>query len=125
MEGMIWLVILCTFAVTALLALGYCRRLLSHDLPEQIVTLALLESREELELHLDALAAQLTWTDRDLVQVIWLVDGTPDSCLEPICTAFCQQHSCFRYCRLSELVKIFGKMKEPEKNDCNSSKKQV
>lgn len=125
MEGLVWLVVLCVLAVTMLLALGLCRRLLSQELPEEMAALALLYEKNGLEMRLDALAAQVMWTDSDLIQEIWLVDCTSDGCLEPVCTAFCRTHNSFRYCRVSELVKIFGKMKEAEKNDCISSKKHV
>lgn len=125
MEGLVWLVVLCVLAAMMLLALGLCRRLLSQELPEELAALALLHERDGLELYLDALAAQVLWTDSDLVQTVWLVDCTEDGCLELVCTDFCRTHSGFRYCRVSELVKIFGKMREAEKNDCISSKKHV
>ena len=44
MNGLICLLIFCLLAVTALAALGLCRRLFSHELPEHMATLALLES---------------------------------------------------------------------------------
>ena len=96
-----------------------------HELPEHMATLALLESQAQWERQCAALAAQLTWTDRDMVRTVWLVDATPDGSLEQGCTAFCRRHRGFCYCRLSELTKIFGSGAESEKNDCNLSKKQV
>ena len=117
MNGLICLLVFCLLAVTALAALGLCRRLFSHELPEHMATLALLESQAQWERQCAALAAQLTWTDRDMVRTVWLVDATPDGSLEQGCTAC--------YCRLSELTKIFGSGAESEKNDCNLSKKQV
>ena len=115
MNGLICLLVFCLLAVTALAALGLCRRLFSHELPEHMATLALLESQAQWERQCAALAAQLTW----------LVDATPDGSLEQGCTAFCRRHRGFCYCRLSELTKIFGSGAESEKNDCNLSKKQV
>ena len=111
MNGLICLLVFCLLAVTALAALGLCRRLFSHELPEHMATLALLESQAQWERQCAALAAQLTWTDRDMVRTVWL--------------AFCRRHRGFCYCRLSELTKIFGSGAESEKNDCNLSKKQV
>lgn len=119
------MLVFCLLAVTALAALGLCRRLFSHELPEHMATLALLESQAQWERQCAALAAQLTWTDRDMVHTVWLVDATPDGSLEQGCTAFCRRHRGFCYCRLSELTKIFGSGAESEKNDCNLSKKQV
>ena len=116
MNGLICLLVFCLLAVTALAALGLCRRLFSHEL---------LESQAQWERQCAALAAQLTWTDRDMVRTVWLVDATPDGSLEQGCTAFCRRHRGFCYCRLSELTKIFGSGAESEKNDCNLSKKQV
>lgn len=63
MNGLICLLVFCLLAVTALAALGLCRRLFSHELPEHMATLALLESQAQWERQCAALAAQLTWTD--------------------------------------------------------------
>ena len=41
MNGLICLLVFCLLAVTALAALGLCRRLFSHELPEHMATLAL------------------------------------------------------------------------------------
>ena len=79
MNGLICLLVFCLLAVTALAALGLCRRLFSHELPEHMATLALLESQAQWERQCAALAAQLTWTDRDMVRTVWLVDATPDA----------------------------------------------
>ena len=68
MNGLICLLVFCLLAVTALAALGLCRRLFSHELPEHMATLALLESQAQWERQCAALAAQLTWTDRDMVR---------------------------------------------------------
>ena len=78
MNGLICLLVFCLLAVTALAALGLCRRLFSHELPEHMATLALLESQAQWERQCAALAAQLTWTDRDMVRTVWLVDATPE-----------------------------------------------
>lgn len=90
MNGLICLLVFCLLAVTALAALGLCRRLFSHELPEHMATLALLESQAQWERQCAALAAQLTWTDRDMVRTVWLVDATPDGSLEQGCTAILQ-----------------------------------
>ena len=82
MNGLICLLVFCLLAVTALAALGLCRRLFSHELPEHMATLALLESQAQWERQCAALAAQLTWTDRDMVRTAWnraarhFADGT-------------------------------------------------
>ena len=62
MNGLICLLVFCLLAVTALAALGLCRRLFSHELPEHMATLALLESQAQWERQCAALAAQLTGT---------------------------------------------------------------
>ena len=49
MNGLICLLVFCLLAVTALAALGLCRRLFSHELPEHMATLALLESQAQWE----------------------------------------------------------------------------
>ena len=59
MNGLICLLVFCLLAVTALAALGLCRRLFSHELPEHMATLALLESQAQWERQCAALAAQL------------------------------------------------------------------
>ena len=66
MNGLICLLVFCLLAVTALAALGLCRRLFSHELPEHMATLALLESQAQWERQCAALDAQLTWTARDM-----------------------------------------------------------
>ena len=43
MNGLICLLVFCLLAVTALAALGLCRRLFSHELPEHMATLACIE----------------------------------------------------------------------------------
>lgn len=89
MNGLVCLLVFGLLAITALAALGLCRRLFSHELPRHMATLALLENPQQWETQCAALAAQLTWTDRDMVRTVWLVDATPDGSLEPACTAFC------------------------------------
>lgn len=116
MNGLVCLLVFGLLAITALAALGLCRRLFSHELPRHMATLALLENPQQWETQCAALAAQLTWTDRDMVRTVWLVDATPDGSLEPACTAFCSRHKDFCYCRLSELTKIFGSGTDCEKS---------
>lgn len=125
MNGLVCLLVFGLLTITALATLGLCRRLFSHELPRHMATLALLENPQQWETQCAALAAQLTWTDRDMVRTVWLVDATPDGSLEPACTAFCSRHKDFCYCRLSELTKIFGSGTDCEKSHCNLSKKQV
>ncbi len=86
------------------LALWLSRRLLRSELPESLVLVAYFETEDELEVQLAALADRLTWTDRDLVQAVWLVDGTPDASLARICETFCNIHSAFHYFPLAELA---------------------
>ena len=121
MNGLVCLLVFGLLAITALAALGLCRRLFSHELPRHMATLALLENPQQWETQCAALAAQLTWTDLDMVRTVWLVDATPDGSLEPACTAFCSRHKDFCYCRLSELTKIFGSGTDCEKSHCNLS----
>ncbi len=125
MEGLIWLLVLCTLTAAMLLALSLCRRMLSHELSERLVTWVALEESQGLERRLEALASQIVWTDNLLMQKVWLVDCTEKGELAAECMEFCQKHKGFCYCHLSELVKIFVKMGEGEKNDCISSKNHV
>ena len=66
MNGLVCLLVFGLLAITALAALGLCRRLFSHELPRRMATLALLENPQQWETQCAALAAQLTWTDRDI-----------------------------------------------------------
>ena len=75
MNGLVCLLVFGLLAITALAALGLCRRLFSHELPRHMATLALLENPQQWETQCAALAAQLTWTDRDMVRTVWLVDA--------------------------------------------------
>lgn len=125
MEGLIWLVVLCALTTAMLLALSLCRRMLSHEFSEQLVTWVALKESQGLERRLETLASQIVWTDNALMQKVWLVDCTAEGTLEAECMEFCRKHKAFCYCPLSELVKIFGKMGEAEKNDCISSKNHV
>lgn len=68
MNGLVCLLVFGLLAITALAALGLCRRLFSHELPRRMATLALLENPQQWETQCAALAAQLTWTDRDMVR---------------------------------------------------------
>ncbi len=120
-----YFMLLCIFAAGLLAALAFSRRMLSQDLPEEIVTLAMLHESDTLTQQLEALAAQLHWTDNELVRTVWLVDCSPDGALRQQCMAFCSAHGGFQYCRQAEVVKIFGKVSDFEKNDCNLTKKQV
>ena len=63
MNGLVCLLVFGLLAITALAALGLCRRLFSHELPRRMATLALLENPQQWETQCAALAAQLTWTD--------------------------------------------------------------
>lgn len=125
MNGLIGLLMFCLLFVTVLAAMGLCRRLFSHELPEHMITIALLEDPTKWEQQSTALAAQLVWTDRDMVRTVWLVDTTPEHSLQSVCEAFCKRHRDFRCCHLSEAAKIFGSFSESEKNHCILSKKQV
>ena len=58
MNGLICLLVFCLLAVTALAALGLCRRLFSHELPEHMATLALLESQAQWERQCAALRSE-------------------------------------------------------------------
>lgn len=125
MNGWICLLLFGMLAVTALAAVGLCRRLFSHELPEHMATLVLLEDPAKWEQQSAALAAQIVWTDRDMVRTVWLVDATPEHSLAQVCETFCRRHRDFHCCHLSEAAKIFGSFSESEKNHCNLSKKQV
>ncbi len=125
METLVYFILLCILAASLFAALAINRRLMSQDIPEEIITLAILHKTENLTSQLEALAAQLHWTDSELIRTVWLVDCSPDGSMQPECTAFCRSHSSFRYIRQSELVNTFGKMTDSEKNDCNLTKKRV
>lgn len=125
MEGLLWLVMLCAIAAAALAVLSLCRRMLTQELPDQLVSVAVLEDAEELDARLSALAAQAAWMDSAFLKTIWLVDATSDGSLKTVCQAFCRKHPAFRYCRLTDAEKIFGKINDPEKNNCNLSGKHV
>lgn len=125
MEGILWLVLLCLIAATVLAAMSLCRRMLSQDLPERMITAVVLDDLRDLGVQLRALAAQITWMDSAFTTTIWLVDATPDGSLRPICMAFCRRHPMFRYCRMTELEKILGNPEDDEKNDCNLSGNHV
>ena len=71
MNGSVCLLVFGLLAITALAALGLCRRLFSHELPRHMATLALLENPQQWETQCAALAAQLTRTDRDMVRTVW------------------------------------------------------
>lgn len=124
MEGILWLLVLCGLTVGMLLALGICRRMRLAELPEQLVTWTAFYEEAELHAQLEALSVQLTWSDSALIQTVWLVDGTEGRLMSELET-FCQTHSGFRCCRMSELVRIFESMEDTEKNNCISSKKHV
>lgn len=127
MSSIFWLAVLCILFLGSAFLWSIFRRLHIHDLPPQRIMMAFLEDSPELpiQVQLDALAAQWVWTDRELIQRIWLVDSTENGVLETACTEYCQRNPWFQYCRLSDVVNIFGNLREPEKNRCNSSKKQV
>lgn len=125
METLIYFLLLCILALGLMTALALTRRMMSQELPDEIITIALLRQSETLSQQLEALAAQLQWTDSELVRTVWLVDCSPDGEMAQTCTAFCRSHGSFRYCRQSEFVKIFGKPSDLEKNNCNLLKKKV
>ncbi len=108
MDGIFWLVMLCAIAAATLFVRSLCRRMLSRELPDRLVSVAILEDAQALETRLDALAVQAAWTDSALVAAIWLVDVTPNGSLEAVCGAFCRTHPTFRYCRLTEIERIFA-----------------
>ena len=74
MEGLLWLLILCTLTAGALAILGICRRMQEHTLPERIVTWVALSEQAQLQAQLEALAAQVLWADCALLKTVWLVD---------------------------------------------------
>ena len=83
MEGLLWLLILCTLTVGALAILGICRRMQEHALPERMVTWVALSEQAQLQAQLEALAAQMLWADCALLKAVWLVDATPEKRLLP------------------------------------------
>ena len=100
------LFLIALFSVPAVLHI--CRKLLRTDLPLPLTALAYLDTENDLKERLEALSLQLTWTDSALVQSIWLVDGTPDGALLPICQEFCMLHPEFHYCRAGDALKILS-----------------
>lgn len=106
METLVWFVLLCVMMAGLLGLLAFRRRMIAQELPENIITLVLLQNGAQLESQLDALVSQVDWTDNELIRQVWLVDCSPDGALQAQCMALCQRKSSFRYCRLSEVVKF-------------------
>ena len=60
MEGIFWLLMLCSLTVGILLTLALCRRMLSQDLPEDaILVVVLRHASENIPSQLEALAAHM------------------------------------------------------------------
>ena len=115
MNGLVCLLVFGLLAITALAALGLCRRLFSHELPRHMATLALLENPQQWETQCAALAAQLTWTDATWCgQSGWWTRHRTARWNRHV-QRFCSRHKDFCYCRLSELTKIFGSGTDCEK----------
>lgn len=125
MEGIFWLLLLSGLAAGALLALALSRRMLSQELPEQTALLVVLHQPDRALPQLEALAAQMTWMDSTLLRQVWLVDGTADGALEPICSGFCRTHPAFHYCTSEQCAEFFGNMGKLEKKDCILSMNHV
>ncbi len=115
MEGLLWLLILCTLTAGALAILGICRRIQEHTLPERIVTWVALSEQAQLQAQLEALAAQVLWADCALLKTVWLVDATPEKRLLPDLQAFCRTHRGFRCCHMEELPQILEEIAPAQK----------
>ena len=125
MEGLLWLLILCTLTAGALAILGICRRMQEHTLPERIVTWVALSEQAQLQAQLEALAAQVLWADCALLKTVWLVDATPESVCCRICRHFAGHTGDFAAATWRSFRKSWRKLLRRKNKDCISSKKRV
>lgn len=100
-----WIGIFGLLAILGVALWRMFRRMHTEDLPPKRGLVVLLEDSILLPVQLDALAAQWMWTDRDLIQTVWLADPTENGTLAPICAPFCAENPAFHYCRVQPSVK--------------------